>query len=92
MEEKEVTTGEILEAVNRSFSSMQERFDGLQSELRSFKVDTAIHFNNLESDLRSFKLETDDNFAEVKEKIDDLYDTDHGFDRRISRLEEKAGV
>ena len=78
MKEAEITTGEILEAVNRSFSVMQERFDGLQTELRSFKFETEIHFNNLESDLNSFKIETKDNFAIVNEKIDDLYDTTMG--------------
>ena len=96
MEEKEVTTGEILEAVNRSFSAIQERFDAvdgrfdrLESDLQSFKFETAVNFNNLESDLKSFKLETEDNFATVNEKLDDLYDTDRGFDRRVSVLEQR---
>ena len=85
MEEKEITNSELLESINRSFSAIQGRFD-------SFEFKTEIRFNNLESELRSFKEETRDNFVQVNEKLDDLYDTDRGFDRRISRLEEKVGV
>ena len=96
MEEKEITNTEMLESLNRSFSAVQERIDGLEErftrDLQVFKYETVSRFNDLESDLKSFRLETRDNFAVVNEKLDDLYDTDRGFDRRISRLEEKAGV
>ena len=90
LEEKSTGLEARFDGLQGRFDSLEKRMDTVIQDLRSFKFDTVMHFNSLESDLKSFKLETQENFSQVNEKLDDLYDTDRGYDRRLSVLEEKA--
>jgi predicted nucleic acid-binding Zn-ribbon protein len=89
---KEITNADILESLNRSFSKIEEKIDGINTDLSSFKIETNLHLNNLESDLKSFKKDTQDGLNEIKERLDDQHETVMSFDKRIEILEDKVLV
>lgn len=87
--EKEITNSELLEAIIKGFSKIEEKM-ATKVELESFKLETNIHFINIETDLKSFKNDTTDRFDSIDEKLEDISDTAMSYDKRIEILEEKV--
>ena len=87
-EKKGITNEELLASINRSFSSLESKMV-TKDEFQLFKLETNVHFNNIETDLKSFKDETRENFAELKEKNNDIDDTLKNYDKRLEVLETK---
>ena len=88
-DKKEITTADLLESINRSFSNLEKKMV-TKDEFLSFELQANTHFNNLESDLKSFKTDTKESFSELNKKVSDLEHTEKGYDKRIERLETKV--
>jgi hypothetical protein len=57
----------------------------------AIKVELKSEIHDLRTDLKGFKEETRERFDKIDEKLEDLSDTDSNFDKRIEKLEVKAG-
>jgi len=88
-EEKDVTNLELLEAMNRSFSRIEEKM-ATKEALEEIKVD----LTQVKVDLQSFKVETRERFDSIDEKLKDMDENVTGivgdYHPHIVALEEKV--
>ena len=87
---KEVTTGEILEAIISGFSKVENRFTKIENTMTTMATDVG----QVKTDLKSFKSETHERFDKLEEHLKeneastDAIITD--YHPRIISLEEKV--
>lgn len=88
--DKEITNAELLESINRSFSSVEDKISNIENKLTNFELKVTTDIHDLSMDLKSFKKDATDSIEKQEADIADLNDTVFHQDKRIEKLENKA--
>jgi len=89
---KEISNLELLESINRSFSSVEGKMLNIENRLSNFELKITSDIHDLSMDLKGFKKDATDSIEKQEADITDLNDTIMHHDKRIEKLEHKAFV
>ncbi len=87
--EKKITNVELLQSINRSFSSIEKKM-ATKDDLLNLKLELKTDIHDFRTEVRSFKKDTGQDTKELKDDAIDLNDTVMHHDKRIEKLEKKV--